>query len=225
MTSPSEVHIGAGEDTTEHMMGACCPCKPAAEQTEDATGATITYWHRQVWRTAADTGQRWEPDGHLVAAVLSAPKASRRMTELSNADRAYLVAGLTLAGMTAKDIAERLDCSLRLVRSIRAEDMTQVCVVWMQETREIGDDLRTERCDHALTRRELAEAQTKEARLQMQLDKLVDAHLTGTLASFRCGHPKVPYNTYEHGGKRYCRQCRSDRKAEKRALTCAVVNC
>ncbi|MHC9292043.1 hypothetical protein ACRCUN_06220 [Mycobacterium sp. LTG2003] len=171
--------------------------------------------------------QRWEPDDQMVAAVLSMPKASRKMTELSDPDRAWLVAGLTLAGMTAEDIAERTSCSRRLVMSIRAEDMTQVCKVAQKQTGEIGDELRAERCQHAVTRRELSDARAETERLRAQLDQLVDAHMAGTLTLFRCGHPRVRYNIYEHGGKSYCRQCRTDRQAVRRAnrsLTCAAVN-
>jgi hypothetical protein len=166
--------------------------------------------------------QRWQPDEHMVAAVLSTPKASRKMTELSDADRAWLVAGLTLAGVTAQDIADRMGCSLRLVRSIRAEDITQMAVVAQTETRALGDDLRTERCDHALTRRNLAEAEAELERLRAQFDQIVDAHMTGELKTFpRCGHEMVPYNTYEHGGRKWCRRCGRERKAERRKLLAA----
>lgn len=168
---------------------------------------------------------RWEPDNQMIAAVLASPKAWRGMTQLCDWDRAWLVAGLTLAGMTAWEIAERLGCSLRLVRSIRAEDRTQACVAAQHDNHLLTDDLRTERCEHALTRQELAESLKREERLQIQRDQLVDAHLTGRLETFRCGHPIVPYNTYEHGGKRYCRKCRTDRKAKARGATCDVVNC
>lgn len=166
---------------------------------------------------------RWEPDNQMVAAVLSSPKAWRGMTQLCDWDRAWLVAGLTLAGMTAKDIAERLGCSLRLVRSIRAEDRTQACVAAQEDNHLLTDDLRTERCEHGLTRRELTEALAANERLQMQFDQLIDAHLTGRIETFRCGHPMVPYNTYEHGGKRYCREHRRIRKAEARRLARPAV--
>ncbi|WP_237162362.1 hypothetical protein [Mycolicibacterium fortuitum] len=166
--------------------------------------------------------QRWEPDAQMVAAVLSMPKASRKMTELSDADRSWLVAGLTLAGVTAQDIADRLSCSLRLVRAIRAEDMTQMAVVAQTETRALGDELRAERCDHSVTRRQLAAAEAENARLRAQLDQLVDAHQAGTLDLFRCGHPRVKYNEYRHGGKSYCRECRRDYQANRRKTLAAV---
>lgn len=160
----------------------------------------------------------------MVAAVLSMPKASRAMTELSDPDRAWLVAGLTLAGMTAEEIAERTKCSRRLVMSIRAEDMTQVCKVAQQQTGEIGEELSTERCQHSLTRRELSESRAEAERLRVQLDQIIDAYMAGTLDVFRkCGHPRVRYNTYEHGGRQWCRECARDRKAKRRAELKAVL--
>jgi len=167
---------------------------------------------------------RWEPDNQMIAAILSSPKAWRGMTQLCDWDRAWLVAGLTLAGMTAKDIAERLDCSLRLVRSIRAEDRTQACVAAQQDNHLLTDDLRTERCEHGLTRSELAEALRLNSRLQMKLDQIVDKLTTGRLESFPCGCPRVDYNMYRHDGRAYCRQCRSDRQAKRRNLRKATLS-
>jgi hypothetical protein len=159
----------------------------------------------------------------MIAAVLSTPKALRKMTQLSEMDRAWLVAGLTLAGVTAQDIADRMRCSLRLVRAIRAEELTQFAVVAQAQNRTLGDDLRSERCEHAVTRRDLSEAQAELERLRAQFDQVLDAHLAGQLKTFpRCGHPMVPYNTYEHGGKRWCRTCGRERKAEARKALAAV---
>ena len=157
----------------------------------------------------------------MVAAVLSMPKASRKMTELSDADRAWLVAGLTLAGVTAQDIADRLGCSLRLVRSIRAEDITQMAVVAQRMTGELEVALSAERSEHSVTRRDLGEKVSEAERLRLQLDQIVDAHLAGTLTLFRCGHPRVKYNEYRHGGKPYCRECRRHRQAARRTLAAA----
>jgi hypothetical protein len=55
---------------------------------------------------------RWVPDEQLIASVLGSPRAFRGMSELGSADRAWLVAGLTLAGLTAGEIASRLSCSV-----------------------------------------------------------------------------------------------------------------
>lgn len=147
----------------------------------------------------------------MVDAVLSTPKHLRKMTELSGPDRSWLVAGLTLAGVTAQDIADRMSCSLRLVRTIRADDMTQVCYLAQQQLKSMGDDLRQAELAQRLTERALTKANADVDRIRSQLDQIVDAHVAGTLSTFpRCGHPKVGYNVYRSQGKEYCRQCRSD---------------
>lgn len=154
----------------------------------------------------------------MVAAVLSMPKASRAMTELSDPDRAWLVAGLTLAGMTAEEIAERTKCSRRLVMSIRAEDMTQVCKIAQQQTGEISEELSSERCQHSLTRRELSESHADAERLRAQLDQIIDALKAGVLKAFpKCGHPKVKWNMYVHEGREFCRECNRERASRYRA--------
>ncbi|WP_301121066.1 hypothetical protein [Mycolicibacterium fortuitum] len=153
----------------------------------------------------------------MVAAVLSMPKASRKMTELSELDRSWLVAGLTLAGVTAQDIADRMGCSLRLVRAIRAESITQFAVVAQTESHALGNELRAERCEHSVTRRELAVSRAEVDRLRGQVDELVKA-----LAKFEpvrvCPkkHPMVGYNVYRHGGREYCRECNRLRAIDKR---------
>lgn len=132
------------------------------------------------------------------------------MRELSAPDRAWLVAGLTLAGLTAKEIAARLSCSLRLVRTIRAEDMTHVCLLAQQREASLSGDLRKMELEYRLARIDLDQQGRDLRRLKKQLDQVVDAHLVGTLSLFRCGHPKVGYNVYRHGGRDYCRSCRRE---------------
>jgi len=154
----------------------------------------------------------------MVAAVLSMPKASRKMTELSGPDRSWLVAGLTLAGVTADEIAERTGCSRRLVMAIRAEDMTQVCKIAQQQTGELEAELSAERSEHSVTRRDLVEKVAEAERLRMQLDQVLGKLMVGTLTAFpRCGHPRVKYNTYSHGGAERCRECRRKWQADRRA--------
>lgn len=156
------------------------------------------------------TSERWEPDSHMVGAALSTPKFRLRMNDLSNPDRSWLVAGLTLAGITAQDIADRLSCSLRLVRTIRAEDMTQVCLVAQQREADLSDDLRKMELEYKLARREMDVSRIERESLRRKLDQILDAYTTGTLVVFpRCGHPKVGYNVYRSQGRQYCRECRS----------------
>lgn len=156
---------------------------------------------------------------------MSSPKSSWKMTDMSAPDRCWLVAGLTLAGVTAQDIADRLSCSLRLVRTIRAEDMTQVCFLAQQREAALADEVRKTELAQRLTARELAKANADMDRLRLQLDQIIDAHMAGTLSVFpRCGHPKVPYNVYKHTDRsgpapkvrEYCRECRGKWDKENR---------
>lgn len=152
---------------------------------------------------------RWEPDDHLVEAALSSPKFTKRMTDLSCPDRSWLVAGLTLAGMTAQSIADRLSCSLRLVRTIRAEEMTQVCYLAQQREAALTEMHRAADRAERLAAHELTTAKAQLARLRFELDQIIDAHIAGTVSTFpKCGHPKVGYNVYRSRGRDYCRECR-----------------
>jgi hypothetical protein len=159
---------------------------------------------------AAGAVVRWVPDELLVASVLGSPRSWRGATELSSADRAWLVAGLSLGGLTAADIASRLSCSLRLVRSIRAEDVTQVCVWAQRQARVLGDGVRVERVAHAGTRLELVRARAEVVRLKAQVEDLLSALVAGGVDCCRKGHPLVGYNVYKSGGKTYCRECRRE---------------
>lgn len=161
----------------------------------------------------------------MVDSVLSTPKSSWKMTDLSGPDRSWLVAGLTLAGVTAQDIADRLSCSLRLVRTIRAEDMTQVCYLAQQQLKTMADDLRQAELTERLTSRELTKSQAETERVQGQLDQITDRLMKGTLEAFpRCGHPKVDWNVYTHTDRsvsppkvrEYCRECNAGRATSYR---------
>jgi hypothetical protein len=167
---------------------------------------------------ACVTAARWEPDGQLVAAVLSSPRA-RRMANLPAPDRCWVVAGLTLAGLTAKDIAERLGCSLRLVRSIRAEPMTQVCLLMQRESRNFSDELRLKQSEHQVTRHHLSDVTAAADRYKRQLDNVLDKIMIGEPVTTcrKCNTPMDKWNTYEHRGKRWCRECRRVREADRRA--------
>lgn len=173
---------------------------------------------------AAGAVVRWVPDELLVASVLGSPRSWRGATDLSSADRAWLVAGLSLAGLTAANIASRLSCSLRLVRSIRAEDVTQVCVWAQRQARVLSDGVRVERVAHAGTRLELVRARAEVDRLKAQVEDLLGALVVGGGVDVcRKGHPLVGYNVYSHGGKRFCRECHRDRQARYRSAGKALT--
>ncbi|CAA0134573.1 Uncharacterised protein [Mycolicibacterium vanbaalenii] len=161
---------------------------------------------------------QWRPDKHLVAAVLAVPKSHIPMTEMPDMDRCYLVAGLTMAGLTAEDIAERTGCSRRLVMTIRADPRTVMAAVASDDNFELERDLRTERCQHAATRGELAEVRRALERVTHQRDDMLDQlQVKGRVDSFpRCGHERVGYNVYSRNGVDYCRKCRREWDATKR---------
>lgn len=72
---------------------------------------------------------RWQPDTNLVdhTRISTYPIA-----KLGPEDRAWVVAGLTVTGYTAEDTARQLQCSLRLIRQIRAEPTFTLAVYALQ---------------------------------------------------------------------------------------------
>ena len=149
-----------------------------------------------------------EPDDQLVPAALASKCA---MSELSGPDRCWVVAGLTLAGLTGYEIAERLSCSLRLVRTVRAEPMTRVCL-WAQT---FTDELRLSRSEHRLARFALTAAEGEAARLRAQIGRLIDVRPAAVCA--RAHDMTDPYNRYERDGRTWCRACHRERQATYRA--------
>lgn len=142
--------------------------------------------------------ERWSPDDQLIASFLT---GRRPPLELSPADRAWVVAGLTLAGKTAEDIAARLNCSLRLVRTIRADPMTQLCVFYQQESAAFGNELRLMRAEMITCAQNARALEAEVVRLRARLFQALGP------PKFRCGHSTDRYNVYERKGKRYCRTC------------------
>jgi hypothetical protein len=136
------------------------------------------------------------------------------MAQLGAPDRSWLVAGLTLAGLTADDIADRLACSLRLVRTIRAHPMTAVCQQVQNEARAFTDELRLVRTELTAARLALARAVTERDRARAQVART----LAAAPDTCRSGaHLMTPYNTYLRAdGRRMCRACHRDRSTAYR---------
>lgn len=188
------------------------------------------------------TPQRWEPDTNLVAAVLSVPRTTFKLTDLNWHDRCWLVAGLGKkvlgeAGLTAQEIANRTRCSLRLVRDIRAEELTQGFVVAHKLNAALTSELSSERSVHSATRRNLEERTYAGDQLQKRFDQLIEAMAKakrkaqfsdkpdkqGNLVKL-CSknHPIVGYNLYRYTDKNghtreICRECNRQRVAKCRA--------
>lgn len=119
--------------------------------------------------------RRWEPDPNLVGCVLSAARSPIPMSHMSAEDRAWLVSGLTLAGVNANEIASMTRCSRRLVMQVRADPCTRVATAARAEAFEMERELRAERSRHGATRARLAEAEAEVRRLRSQRDRLVDS--------------------------------------------------
>ncbi|ACF34036.1 HNH endonuclease [Mycobacterium phage Neos5] len=163
--------------------------------------------------------ERWEPDEHLVSAVLAAG-SGRRMSEFKAHDRAWLVSGLVLHGLTAEDIADRLHCSVRLVRSIIAEPITQLCRLYRIQARAFDGEIALARSEHANMARALVEMTEERDRIKEQFDRILDARMIGEeIRLCSKGHLMDRWNTYVHekSGKRYCRTCRREYQADFRA--------
>ncbi|QNL30196.1 HNH endonuclease [Gordonia phage Mariokart] len=151
---------------------------------------------------------RWEPDAHLVPAA----RAGRlTMSELSAPDRAWVVAHLTAEGMTAAEIADRMGCSLRLVKTVRADPATAVVAMLIAETATFEDETTLLRSELRATTRDVAGLTSLVADLRAQI-----ARLTGQ-ARCRAGHTLNGWNSYERpDGRVECRQCIADRSRRYR---------
>lgn len=117
-----------------------------------------------------DRRRRWVPDENLVDHVRLTKVDYRRFCL---EDRAWIVAGLTVVGYTAEMIAKQLCCSIRTVKSIKAEPMTRVAVYALSQ-REILVKERGEVVVHTSARvRALRSCECDLARLTRQRDRLI----------------------------------------------------
>lgn len=159
---------------------------------------------------------RWLPDEQLVASVLAG--GSTRMGDLGAADRCWVVAGLVAAGLTAEEVADRLGCSLRLVRSVRAEPMSAVCEWALGVGERAAGEVWRARGEVSGLRSELAGVVGERDRLRSRLGEVLDLLVVGEGVSV-CGrgHELTVYNTYRHSGRRHCRECRRVWQREYRA--------
>lgn len=155
---------------------------------------------------------RWEPDDQLVAAALAG--TTRTMADLDPPDRCWVVAGLMLAGYTAEDISDRLSCSLRLVRTVRADPMTEVCLLMQTETRNFTDELRMVSMELRAALRRLDATTVELERTRGQLRRTISGQADPVCPE---GHVLAGYNRYTApSGKVYCRQCHRDSQARYR---------
>ena len=172
---------------------------------------------------------RWLPDDQLVHAILAG--GHRDIRTLGQEDRSWVIAGLKAfgrakvqvgeddesrkgRGMTSEDIAERLCCSLRLVRTIQARPLTRIAEYALHETKNFTDELRLGQSERAMLARQLEQTREELKRTREQLNRLIDAQIVGEDLCKRCGTPFDKVNTYFEAGKRRCREC-NRRKQQK----------
>ncbi len=118
------------------------------------------------------TTDRWEPDPMLVDAVLAGRLDA---TTMPPEDRAYVVAILTENhGESADQIADRLHCSQRLIKRIRAEPLTSTLRREARTTRHLQAVERQLALLDELRARDTAEATDDCHRLREQVGQLVD---------------------------------------------------
>ena len=162
---------------------------------------------------------KWQPDDQLIPALL-AGSTSVTYAQMTRGDRAWAIAGLRRAGITAEAIAEQLACSLRQVRAVAAEPAAVLARFFMDEADVFENTLRMYQGDVARLDRERAEAEADRDRYLSQLRHMIDAAMTGEIGpSFpKCGHPKTWGNTYTapKTGKTSCRMCHADAQSEYR---------
>lgn len=70
----------------------------------------------------------WTPDPMLAAAARA---GGVRLLDLEPVDRCWLVASLTVEGLTAEEIAARTGCRLRKIRYVRADPLTTMMTNWL----------------------------------------------------------------------------------------------
>lgn len=112
----------------------------------------------------------WQPDEMLVTAALSGRVDARTMPA---PDRAYLVASLQRAGLTAEDTARRMSVSLRLVRQIMADPLTAVVEHSLDQAEAAEATRESLAAAHADALRQAQCAQAAADRLKVQRDQLI----------------------------------------------------
>ena len=154
---------------------------------------------------ATVTDGRWVPDDQLVPAILAGQHI--RTADLTDADRAWAVAGLQLAGLTVEEVADLLKCSKRLIITVRTTPLFAVCLYAQTETANWCNELSlaSSGFKHVATERDSLAVELE--RTRGKLARLLDGHIVGTPTCSRCGTPWDRGNTYFHGGKRRCRNC------------------
>jgi hypothetical protein len=110
--------------------------------------------------------------------------------------------------MTAEHIAELLGCSLRTVWVVRGDPITAVINCFQQQAECYQQEARLLRSELARMTAERDQAVTSAARLRTHLVRVTAPKDATGVPVCANGHPLTAYNCYEHGGRRFCRECR-----------------
>jgi len=165
-------------------------------------------------------GKQWQPDMQLVAAVLAQPRPIRTLA--SKFDKAWVVAALREDGYSADDIADRLRCSLRAVRTLLADPATKAFRLFFREANTFAEELRLTQHELHVRTVDLAEASVMATEMKAQRDRMIDAAMVGEPVRVcrRAGHVMDRYNTYTDPstGKTSCRLCRYNATRRARGL-------
>jgi hypothetical protein len=113
----------------------------------------------------------WAPDEALVERVRMIGCSIR---DLSTEDRAWAVVSLSEMGWTAQDIADRMSCSLRLIRNIKAEPLAAVMEYAVGMRAALLAAQGFARLIETCQARQLAEQAVELARLRRQRGELIE---------------------------------------------------
>lgn len=113
----------------------------------------------------------WRPDAALVFTVRA---RTLPIGELGPLDRAWLVAALTHEGWTVAAIAARLGCSLRLIQTIKADNLTRIALYALTTEARLIAESSLRRMESRLAAQTIHDRDQQIARLLTQRDAMLD---------------------------------------------------
>ena len=113
----------------------------------------------------------WTPDESLVEKVRL---VGYSVKDLTDADRVWVVVNLSGLGWTAQEIADRLCCSLRLIRNIKAEHAAELATYAMSLRSQILAIAGTCRIEIMAMRQQLDMQSAQLDQLRRQRAQLID---------------------------------------------------
>lgn len=114
----------------------------------------------------------WEPDWHIVDAVITRRKA---LPDLDATDRCVVVAGLTYRGRSVSEIADHLGCCTRVVKRLRAQPLTAALTQCLAAEQRADEAERRALAQTAAHDRTTAELEADRDRYRRQATELYQA--------------------------------------------------